>query len=195
MSIGRPIEFDRAEALGQAQHLFWRKGYGHTSLNDLIEVMGLSKSSFYQAFKSKHDLFEQTIQLYLTERSALMRAKLKASPSAFKFIADMLYGVSDNSDILEYRVGCLVMNTACEFSQNDDVIARAVGDSISAFTGVFRQAVVLAQQQGDIATSKDPDGLAEFLVTTMGGLNVAFKAGADKASIKRTADIALTALK
>jgi len=195
MNIGRPIEFDRAEALSSAQQLFWRKGYGDTSLSDLLDAMGLSKSSFYQAFKSKHHLFEQSIQLYLNQRTELMRAKLKASPSAHAFIASMLFGVADNSGFMEYRVGCLVMNTACEFAQKDEVIAKAVGDSIAAFTTVFREAVVLGQQQGDISTDKDPDALAEFLVTNMGGLNVAFKAGADVDTIRRTAEIALSALK
>ena len=195
MSIGRPIEFDKAVALEQAQQLFWRKGYGDTSLKDLLEVMGLSKSSFYQAYKSKHDLFQQSISLYLSQRTALMRAKLKASPTAYEFISGMLYSVSENSGILEYRVGCLVMNTACEFAQNDHVIAKAVRDSMAAFCEVFKEAVVLAQQQGDIPANKDPGVLARFLVTNMGGLNVAFKAGADAETIRETADVTLSALK
>lgn len=195
MSIGRPIEFDRAEALEQAQQLFWRQGYSDTSLSDLLSAMDLSKSSFYQTFKSKHNLFELSIQNYLTARTEMMRAKLKASPSAINFIAGMLYGVSDNSGIMEYRVGCLVMNTACEFSQKDVVIAKAVRESMDAFRLVFKEAVVLGQRQGDISADKDPDALAVFLVTNMGGLNVAYKAGADAQTIKRTADITLSALK
>lgn len=195
MSIGRPIEFDRTEALEQAQQLFWHKGYSDTSLSDLLSAMGLSKSSFYQAFKSKHDLFELSIQNYLADRTKMMRAKLKTSRSAIKFIAGTLYGVSDNSGQMEYRMGCLVMNTACEFSQRDEAIAKAVCDSMAAFKLVFKEAVVLGQKQGDIPAGKDPDALAEFLVTNMGGLHVAFKAGADAKTIKRTADVTLSALK
>jgi len=195
MNIGRPVEFDRAEALEQAQHLFWRKGYRDTSLCDLLRAMGLSKSSFYQAFNSKHDLFEQAIQLYLKERTTFMRAKLKASPSAFEFISGILCGIPENSSIMEFRVGCLVMNTACEFAQSDKTIAKAVSDSIASFVKVFKEAVILGQQQGDISPDKDPDALARFLVTNMGGLNVSFKAGADPETIKRTAHIALSVLK
>ncbi len=195
MNIGRPIEFDRAEALEQAQKLFWRKGYDGTSLHDLLENMGLSKSSFYQSFGSKHQLFEQSIQLYLAQRTKMMQAKLKASDTAYEFIAKMLKSVPDNPGFLDNRVGCLVMNTACEFAQNDPVIAKAIRDSVDAFTKVFRQAVILGQQQGDISVHKDPGELAEYLITNMGGLNVLYKAGSDTDTIKRTAEIALSALK
>jgi len=194
MTVGRPIEFDRAQALEQAQHLFWRKGYGGTSLSDLLAAMGLSKSSFYQSFKSKHDIFEQSIQLYLNERTKMMRKRLKNSPSAYAFITTMLYGVAKDSCAGKNRIGCLVMNTACEFAQTDETIAQAVRDSIESFTTVFKDAVILGQQQGDIAIDKDPDALARFLVNNMSGLNVAYKAGADADSIKRTADITLSAL-
>ena len=195
MNIGRPVEFDRAVALHNAQILFWRKGYGNTSLSDLLNVMGLSKSSFYQAFNSKSELFEQSIQLYLNERTSLMRASLKTSPSAFEFISGMLCSVIKNENIQEYRIGCLVMNTASEFAQSDDVIAKAVKKSIAAFTAVFKEAVVLGQQQGDIQADKDADALADYIMTNMGGLNIMFKAGAEPETIKRIAKVMLSALK
>lgn len=195
MNIGRPIEFDRAIALEQAHRLFWRKGYRGTSLSDLLTEMELSKSSFYQSFKTKHDLFEESIQLYLEQRTVAMRKNLASSPSAYDFISGMLYSVADNNPMGEYRAGCLVMNTACEFSQSDEVVAKAVSNSISEFTKVFKEAVVLAQAEGDIGSDKDPDNLAAFLVTNMGGLHVSFKAGTTPEQIKKTAEIVLTALK
>lgn len=200
MIIGRPVEFDRAVALGQAKRLFWRKGYANTSLADLLATMKLSKSSFYQAFQSKHDIFEKSIELYLKERTKMMRAELKSSPSGYAFIAKMLYSVAEssnveNSTIKEFRIGCLVMNTACEFGQSDYAVAQAVRNSMEAFKQVFQDAVIVAQQQGDIPSDKDPDSLAGFLVSSMSGLNTASKAGADDASLKSIASVALSALK
>lgn len=195
MNIGRPIEFDRAVALDQAKQLFWRKGYRDTSLADLLAATGLSKSSFYQSFKSKHQLFQSTIEIYVSERTAMMRDKLRQSRSAYDFIKAMLYGVAGGVALPEYRVGCLVMNTACEFAQSDQVIAAAVSHSMAEFTKVFKEAVLLAQQQGDIPANRDADALAAFLVTNMGGLNVAYKAGAEPNHIKKTADVTLAALK
>ena len=57
MTTGRPRQFNEEQALEAAMEQFWAVGYEATSLQDLLRVMKLSKSSLYQTFGSKHDLF------------------------------------------------------------------------------------------------------------------------------------------
>jgi TetR/AcrR family transcriptional regulator, transcriptional repressor for nem operon len=64
MIYGRPLEFDPDIALQAAMQLFWCKGYESSSVQDLITTMEVSKSSFYQTFKSKHILFQRCIVNY-----------------------------------------------------------------------------------------------------------------------------------
>ena len=50
--------------------LFWRQGYGATSLQHLLKATGMGKGSFYAAFGSKAALFETVIDDYQARSSA-----------------------------------------------------------------------------------------------------------------------------
>ena len=91
---GRPREFDIESAHDKAMQLFWTQGYEATSLSDLLSTMGLSKSSFYQTFESKHTLFEQCLVRYGEILISAMRAGLATAPNAIVFIAGALADIS-----------------------------------------------------------------------------------------------------
>lgn len=194
MTIGRPLEFNPDHALDAAMQLFWRKGYESSSLQDLLGTMGLSKSSFYQTFKSKHLLFQQCLQHYRQTLTDEMRAQLQKTGSGKTFITTLFHNVSNETRGPDARRGCLLMNTASEFAQSDPEIAELVSSSIDKFTQVFELAIQQAQQQGDISSDKDPKALATYLVSSMSGLRNMVKAGANRETVKHIADMVLSAL-
>ena len=59
--MARPREFDE-EVLRRALHLFWDRGYEGASRSDLVDGMGLTKSSLYRAFGSKEGLFRRALE-------------------------------------------------------------------------------------------------------------------------------------
>jgi TetR/AcrR family transcriptional regulator, transcriptional repressor for nem operon len=194
MTIGRPLEFNPDEALDVAMQLFWRKGYESTSLQDLITSMGLSKSSFYQAFKSKHKLFQRCIKHYQKILSGKMVAHLEGMPSRKKSINILFYNKANETSGLNARMGCLTMNTATEFAQTDPEISALINQSIESFVDVFETAIKHAQKHGEISMLKDARFTAAYLVSSMSGLNTMIKSGADRESIKRIAAIILSVL-
>lgn len=194
MTAGRPIEFDPEQALDAAMRLFWRKGYEATSLQDLLEVMDISKSSFYQAFKSKHALFQRCIERYREELSQQMRRELAATRSGRAFISAKLHGIAEETCGPDARIGCLMMNTASEFAQRDPMIAKLINHGVLTFTNIFEEAVKKGQAHNDIPKDKDARALASYLVTNMGGLRNMVKAGADAETVNRVADLTLAVL-
>ena len=167
MNIGRPLEFDPDLALDAAMQVFWNGGYEATSLQNLLEAMDLSKSSFYQAFGSKQQLFERCLKRYRDTMAAAMLEGLSQAGSGRQFIEDMLCSVLEEACSGEKPRGCLVMNTANEFAQADPAVAEWVTQGVTRFTRVFEAAVARAQREGDIAVDKDPEALARFLVSSM----------------------------
>ena len=62
--MARPKEFDQDKALDKAMTLFWQKGYEATSIQDLVDHLGIGRRSLYDTFKSKHDLFIAALDRY-----------------------------------------------------------------------------------------------------------------------------------
>ena len=193
-TLGRPLQFDPDSALETAMQVFWTQGYEHTSMQDLLNAMNLSKSSLYQAFGSKQQLFRQCVARYTDELTGRLREGLAGAPSGRRFIEAFLNSVL--ADVREegQRRGCMVMNTASEFAQNEADIARDVAGSIERFRGVLQAAVERAQREGDIPPERDARQLANFLVSSMSGLKNQAKAGADADTLQGIIAVILKAL-
>ncbi len=85
MGLGRPIEFDPQQALDAAMHVFWQRGYEATSLENLLAAMDIGKSSFYQAYGSKPELFQKCLENYRDASVDRLRALLDQSASGKAF--------------------------------------------------------------------------------------------------------------
>lgn len=195
MSLGRPLEFDPHQAALAAMELFWQKGYEATSLQDLLNAMAISKSSFYQAFGSKHDLFEHCLALFRDRQVKRMQAALEQAASGREFLRSVLQAVAAEAESPTAPKGCLIMNTASEFAGRDAGIASLVAEGAREFAGVFRAAVLRAQAEGDIAPERQVDALANYVVGTVSGMKTLAKAGLPRTAIEEFAEVAMGALR
>ena len=62
--MARPRTFDRDEVLDRAVQLFWTQGYERTSVQDLVDSMGIQRGSLYAAFGDKKHLFLEALDRY-----------------------------------------------------------------------------------------------------------------------------------
>ena len=170
MTVGRPIEFDPVQALDAATRVFWQRGYEATSLDDLLAEMDLSKSSFYQTFGGKSQLFRKCLESYRDSSVDQLRAVLDQAASGKAFLETIFGNVADGVHDPMGRAGCLLVNTASEFAQRDPQIAALVTKALARTEGLFYAAVCRAQAEGDIPKSADPRSLALYLITSIGGL-------------------------
>jgi TetR/AcrR family transcriptional regulator, transcriptional repressor for nem operon len=194
MNIGRPRNFDSDQALQAAVQVFWSKGYEATSLQDLIDTMQISKSSFYQTFESKHQLFQNCINRYQDRFISDITDSLQNAKTGRAFIENTFKNLADKAGPASDRRGCLILNCASEFAQRDPVIARLISTSIQQMTDVFLSAVKRAQKEGDISPDKKPVPLARYLLSSLNGLTTTIKTGASRAVVKEVTQVVLSAL-
>ena len=57
----------KKEIMDTARVLFYQNGYANTSVNFIIETIGISKGTFYHYFKSKEDLLDNIVDEFTKE--------------------------------------------------------------------------------------------------------------------------------
>jgi TetR/AcrR family transcriptional repressor of nem operon len=188
--VARTKEFDPDVALRAAMDLFWRKGYEVTSMQDLVDCLGIGRGSIYATFGSKHELYLMALDRYAAESGDRALETLSRSgpvlPAVRAFVEDLL------ADALTDRKGCLVTNTAVECA-DDRVVARRVESNWDGLETVLASALTRARNQGELSEGKDPRALARFLVTFVQGLRVLAKVP-DERRMRDAVDQALTLL-
>jgi len=191
--MSRVKEFDEAEVLDQALELFRARGFKHTSFNDLVQELGVSRQSLYDTYGDKQALYQTALRRYLDRGLDGIRRKFDdATPvhAAFaSFFDTMIAGTCANGS-----PGCLMVNSMVELSPHDADTRALAQAHAREIEGIFVSRLSLAQRQGEIDKSKDPVALARFFYHTILGLAVASRALGDKASLQQTARLALQVL-
>lgn len=189
----RTKEFEPQEALDAAMHLFWRKGFGATSMRDLLDAMCIGRGSFYDTFGDKHTLFLAALDRFEDARTSWMDRVLEGAgvdgiEEVFRRSIEGLLG-------FEPRRGCLLANTAVELAPHDPEVAGRISRYVRRTEEAFTGALARAQEAGEIPADGDPKVLARFLVSNLHGLRVLARAGADRRTLEDAARVALQTLR
>jgi len=67
----------RSEIVQAARRLFQSKEYDKTTMQDVMDDLGIAKGTIYYYFKSKEELLEAVIENIVDENSELMQSSLK----------------------------------------------------------------------------------------------------------------------
>ncbi len=191
--MARTKEFRPEAALDAAMQLFWLKGYGATSMRDLLDGMGIGRGSFYDTFGDKHALFLAALDRFEEARTGWIGETLEGSgldgiEEVFRRSVDGLVGS-------EPRRGCLLANSAVELAPHDAEVADRISRYVRRTEEAFAGALVRAQGAGEILARSDPKVLARFLVSNLHGMRVLARAGTDRRTLEDAARVALEALR
>jgi TetR/AcrR family transcriptional repressor of nem operon len=192
--VGRPREFDVDEALDAAMAAFWAKGYGATSLSDLMAATGLHKGSLYQAFGDKHSLFVQSLKRYLAMMRRTKNEILADAASPLEGLRRMFHSMVDLVDDGPCPMGCMAINALVELAPHDAEIREIMLDHIDRMRKSVRDVVDQAQKGGQMEASRPPELVTAMLLTTLAGLATTIKAAINKMDAHRLVDAQIDAL-
>jgi len=174
---GRPREFDTDEVLDEVVRVFWRRGYEATAISDIVKATGLNKSSLYNAFGSKEELFTLAVERYISMRVAMMKDILVAGSGGLDDIGmfiDLQEAESMSDD--ECR-GCLALNSSSELGTRvNDVVGPLTRFRAGMRDGIGA-ALWRASEAGEI-DSADVPTYTEVLLSMSVATAILTKAGA-----------------
>ena len=194
---GRPRAFDTQQALARARDLFWSRGYAATSVQDLVDELGVQRGSLYAAFGDKRDLYLKSVALYARENREQLEAILRDGPvlpTLRRMLLDpsALTGAPDRP---QKRRGCLVGNTTAELVPGDDAARALAAAAYDGFTEVVGAALARAQAAGEVTTSATPEAQARLLLLLFQGSALVSRAQPDRDRLAAAIDAALDALR
>ncbi|MFJ2767033.1 TetR/AcrR family transcriptional regulator [Streptomyces sp. NPDC087300] len=196
--MARPRTFDEERALDAAMHAFWAKGYEATSTQDLCDVTGLGRSSIYNTFSSKHDLFRRALARYMdTMNAAQIEILDDAERPAMDRLRALLTRVVDGEFETRpdgHSIGCLTVNTTVELAARDAEAAEMLARDQEFRLTALRTTIRSGQLDGDITPKRDADTLARYVNAVIGGMRVSAQGGADRATLEAITETALDAL-
>lgn len=188
--MARPREFNESEVLQAALRAFWQRGYEGTSLNDLQEAMGLTKSSLYKAFGSKEALFWRVVELY--QRDFLdFRHEALAEPTPRRIAERLLYGMTGLHSGGPTPVGCLELNAALACSTETEPIRQKLVRSRERFRLKLRDRLEETRAKAPLPPGMTSDDAASFIISLIQGLAVQAKAGFSRKTARRVVRAAL----
>ncbi|MFE3898609.1 MULTISPECIES: TetR/AcrR family transcriptional regulator [unclassified Priestia] len=190
--MARNKEFDEKEALRKAMELFWRQGYEKTSMQDLVNYMGVHRRSIYDTFGDKHTLFIRALSHYVEVMDVKIKSNITPELTVKQAIRKVFEMVIYPTD--KQPKGCLTVNTAVELSLLDQEVAEKITETFIKTETLLFDLLKHGQEQGEIPEHYDIKGLSKFIHNSLVGIRVLAKTTNDKKELETIIDMNLSAL-
>lgn len=186
--------FDENEVLTKAMNLFWKQGYSATSVQDLVNHLGINRASLYDTFGGKDELFKKSFRLYRKINLEGVIHFFESRPNV-KVGFSELFDIAIQEDVLDKdNKGCFVVNTTTELIPNDESLLKILEKNKRDFEKVFYNYLKKGQESGQLNTTKDLKSLATLFYTIYNGIRVVSKTRPNKKETSNSIKLALSLL-
>ena len=149
-----------------AMELFWRKGYGSTSISDILETARVNSGSLYYFFKGKQELLIAVLEAYRDGIDAML---LEPSWGDVEDPVEKIFALLGTYRRLlvdsDCFYGCPIGSLALELHEPDPEVRELIAANFANWTSAVRRCLDQAGLRDGIHTQ----ALAELVLTVMEG--------------------------
>ncbi|GGG52031.1 TetR/AcrR family transcriptional regulator [Paenibacillus radicis (ex Gao et al. 2016)] len=192
--MARNKEFDTTEVLHKAMKVFGHYGFEGTSLQNLLDGLGIARQSLYDTYGTKRDLFIKAVKHYVDEKSSAAVVYLDRTEPVKKVIAEIFQTIVSALQDDERREECLILYSAIDQIPHDSEIAAIFERDRMLLEKAFYEALVRAQSRGEIGQNQDLHVLARYLYHARYSMTQAAKLSNDPKVLEDVAAVVLSTL-
>ncbi|MFZ2508736.1 MAG: TetR/AcrR family transcriptional regulator [Steroidobacteraceae bacterium] len=158
----------RRRIVDAAMLLFWEKGYGSTSVADILGRAGINSGSLYHFFPGKQDVLLAVLESLRTGiYENLLEPNWRGIDDPIEKIFKLLAGYRDALLQTECTYGCPIGSLALEIHEPDPPVRKLLAANFSNWTAAIEDCLKAAGDR--LPPETDRRALAEFVLTTMEG--------------------------
>ncbi|NIK67016.1 MULTISPECIES: TetR/AcrR family transcriptional regulator [unclassified Paenibacillus] len=164
--MSRVKTFQIEETIDKAIDVFREKGYQGTSMQDLVSALSLNRSSIYQTFRSKEELYLVSLDRYGDQTSditAILYEPGTCREVLMRFFAKLIEHNSVRT--------CLLVYASLEMGEHPEVRER-VSTNNNLRERAFFQLLSRGTANGEIKGNPNLRVLSQYLVNVANGITV-----------------------
>lgn len=198
--MGRPRAFDETAVLDAAAGEFRVHGFAATSTRQLCETAGVRRSSLYNTFESKDELFVRALDRYVTttgerQEGVLTDPSIDGWTRLHRFI-DLLVGEEMEAAEQGHAAGCMVVTTRMtpDVAERDPRVARLLDRALGQQRILLEQAVTAGRHDGSIRVDAPLAESVDLVVALVSGMRVMAQSGHAPEQLRRMIGLGLRSL-
>jgi len=191
--MGRVKTFDELETLERAIELFWLQGYDATSIQDLVEALGINRASLYATYGGKRALFFRSFRHYQEKNQSILSAFLDEQDDVrlgLRNLFERSMGCSSTGG----GKGCFAVNNTVALKKEDEEMTKMLKENRKIVEETFRNFLQKGVNTEQISQDKDLNALAGLLVTFYYGLQALSRISEKTENQFRAVDALIAAL-
>ncbi|WP_062057914.1 TetR/AcrR family transcriptional regulator [Aquimarina longa] len=186
--------FNRSQVLQQATEVFHKKGYNGTSMQDLVDATKLNRSSIYNSFGSKLNMFLEVLSHYQSIHNHNFSQGIAKSYNASKAIETIfdlhLQEIVNDQD----HKGCMVINCKSEMTNQEPSINSFMEKNQDKMIVMLEDIVSNGQMEKIFNQKQTANQYALYLFSSIQGFRMTGILNKNKEELKNLINIILKVL-